>query len=296
MSAATTSTAAATSGFTPSTGNRITQPTGLQPHRPRPQPRQLLLQAHRRRRPAGNISPVSNTASATILDTTPPSTPTNLAATGAAGQANLTWTAATDNVAVSRYNLHRSTSSGFTPTAGNRIAQPTGTSHNDTGLSAGTYHYKLTAEDAAGNISPASTQATATVTTPPVTGLVAAYGFDTGTGTSAPDQSGSGNNGTLSNATWTSTSKYGQALTFNGTNAFVTIPDANSLDLTTGMTLEAGVRPTYLGNTFRTVLMKETPGSTTYGLYANGSGNSRVPMGEVTSAAIETQWALRSCR
>ena len=96
-------------------------------------------------------------------------------------------------------NQHR----GFTPTTGNRVAQPTSTSYTDTGLAAGTYYYKLTAEDAAGNISPACNEATATVSTPPVTGLVAAYGFDTGSGTTTPDQSGTGNNGTLTNATWT---------------------------------------------------------------------------------------------
>ena len=66
--------------------------------------------------------------------------------------------------------------------AGNRIAQPTGTSYTDTGLAAGTYYYKVTAEDAAGNISAASTQATATVTAAARVGLVAAYGFDEGSG------------------------------------------------------------------------------------------------------------------
>ena len=269
-----------TSGFAPSPANRIAQPTGLSYADPSVSPGSYFYKLTAEDA-AGNISPVSNTASATVPDTTPPSTPTNLAATGGAGQANLTWTAATDNVAVSRYNLHRATSPGFTPTAGNRIAQPTGTSYTDTGLAAGTYYYKLTAEDAAANISPASNEATATVTTPPVTGLVAAYGFDTGSGTTTPDQSGTGNNGTLTNATWTTTSKYGQALTFNGTNASVTIPDANSLDLTTGMTLEAWVRPTALGSSYRTAIMKEQPGSMAYGLYANGSGTAEAPIGEV---------------
>ena len=195
--------------------------------------------------PPATSARVSNTATATVADTTPPSTPT-LTATGGAGQATLSWTAATDNVAVTRYNLHRSTTSGFTPSTANRIAQPTGTSYTDTGLAAGTYYYKLTAEDAAGNLSAASNQATATVTAPPVTGLVAAYGLDAGTGTTITDQSGTGNNGTLTNTTWAGASagKYGNALTFNGTNATVTIPDSDSLDLTTGMTLEAWVRPT----------------------------------------------------
>ena len=269
-----------TSGFAPSPANRIAQPTGLSYADTGVSPGSYFYKLTAEDA-AGNISPVSNTASATVLDTSPPSTPTNLAATGGAGQASLTWTAATDNVAVSRYNLHRSTTPGFTPTAGNRVAQPTITSYTDTGLAAGTYYYKLTAEDAAANLSPASNEATATVSTPPVTGLVAAYGFDTGSGTSAPDQSGTGNNGTLTNATWTTTSKYGQALAFNGTNASVTIPDTNSLDLTTGMTLEAWVHPTALGSSYRTAIMKEQPGSMSYGLYADSSGPPAAPIGEV---------------
>ncbi len=269
-----------TSGFAPSPANRIAQPTGLSYADPSVAPGSYFYKLTAEDA-AGNISPVSNTASATVLDTTAPSTPTNLAASGGAGQTSLTWTAATDNVAVSRYNLHRATSPAFTPTAGNRIAQPTGTSYTDIGLAAGTYYYKLTAEDAAANISPASNEATATVSAPPVTGLVAAYGFDTGSGTTTPDQSGTGNNGTLSNATWTTTSKYGQALAFNGTNASVTIPDTNSLDLTTGMTLEAWVHPTALGSGYRTAIMKEQPGSMSYGLYANSSGPPTAPIGEV---------------
>ena len=278
-----------TSGFAPSPANRIAQPTGLSYADTGLAPGSYFYKLTAEDA-AGNISPVSNTASATVADTTAPSTPTNLAATGSAGQASLTWTAATDNVAVTRYNLHRSTSSGFTPSAGNRIAQPTTTSYTDTGLAAGTYYYKLTAEDAAANISGASNEATATVSAPPVTGLVAAYGFDTGSGTSAPDQSGTGNNGTLTNATWTTTSKYGQALAFNGTNASVTIPDTNSLDLTTGMTLEAWVHPTNLGNNWRTAIMKEAPGSMSYGLYANGgdAGTQGADRRDRTSAA--TAW------
>ena len=271
-----------TSGFTPAAGNRIAQPTGLSYADNGLAPGSYFYKLTAEDA-AGNIGAVSNTATAAVLDSSPPTTPANLAATGGAGQASLTWAAATDNVGVSRYNLHRGTSAGFTPTVGNRIAQPTTTSYTDTGLAAGTYYYRVTAEDAATNTSPASNEATATVTAPAVTGLVAAYGFDNGTGTTTPDQSGNNNNGTLTNATWAgpTTGKYGNALSFNGTNAWVTVPDSNSLDLTTGMTLEAWVRPTNLGNTFRTVLMKEQPGNMTYGLYANGAGNSRVPIGEV---------------
>ena len=55
-------------------------------------------------------------------------------------------------------------------------------------------------------------------------GLVAAYGFDEGSGTTTADQSGNGNTGTLSNATWSTAGKFGNALSFNGTNAWVTVP------------------------------------------------------------------------
>ena len=274
------------SGFAPSPANRIAQPTGLSYADPGVAPGSYFYKLTAEDA-AGNISPVSNTASATVADTSPPSTPTNLAATGGAGQASLTWTAANDNVGVTRYNLHRATSPGFTPTVGNRIAQPTGSSYTDTGLAAGTYYYRVTAEDAAANISPASNEATATTSAPPVTGLVAAYGFDTGSGTTTPDQSGTGNNGTLTNATWTTTSKYGQALSFNGTNAAVTIPDHNTLDLTTGMTLEAWVRPTNLGSNWRTAILKEATGSMSYGLYANGGdAGTKVPTGEIVNGGF----------
>ena len=76
---------------------------------------------------AGNVSPSSNEAAATVTgDITAPSAPTSLVATGSLSSVALSWVASTDNVGVTRYNVHRSTSPGFTPAAGNRIAQPTG--------------------------------------------------------------------------------------------------------------------------------------------------------------------------
>ena len=63
---------------------------------------------------------------------------------------------------------------------------------------------------------------------------MAAYAFDEGSGTTVADASGNGNTGTIANATWATTGKYGKALPFNGTSARVTIPDAASLHLSTG--------------------------------------------------------------
>ena len=88
--------------------------------------------------------------------------------------------------------------------------------------------------------------------------LVGAYGFDEGVGTTTADQSGTGNNASVGTAAWTTAGKYGNALSFNGTSASVRVADANSLDLTTGLTLEAWVKPnTAVG--WQTVAMKESP-------------------------------------
>src|SRR5258708_21385286 len=82
--------------------------------------------------------------------------------------------------------------------------------------------------------SPASAQ-------PP--GLVAAYAFNEGSGTTVADMSGNNNNGTISAATWTTAGRFGNALRFNGTRARVTVPDAASLQRPPGVTPEARVLP-----------------------------------------------------
>ncbi len=309
----------------------------------------------------------------TSTDSQPPSPPGTLSATGGLGSVSLTWGTASDDTGVVRYNVHRSTTAGFTPSAANRVAQPTGTSYLDSGLSAGTYYYRVTAEDAAGNVGAPSNESSGVATsdtTPPAvsitapsagatvsgavtvnatasdagtvadvqfkldganlgpedtsapyatnwdtttasngshsltatardaagnqatsaavavtvsnvtpTGLVAAYGFGEGAGTATADASGSGNNGTISGASWSTAGHAGNALSFDGVNDWVTVPDANSLDLTGGMTLEAWVFPTTLGNGWRTVVFKEQSGDLVYGMYANRPGTR--PNGQV---------------
>jgi hypothetical protein len=96
-------------------------------------------------------------------DTLPPSAPGQLVASGTFGEAGLSWQAATDNVGVTRYDVHRSTTSGFSPTVANRVGTTAGTSYADTGLAAGTYYYLVLAQDAAGNAGPPSNQASAVV-------------------------------------------------------------------------------------------------------------------------------------
>src|SRR5207302_11025727 len=105
-------------------------------------------------------------------------------------------------------------------------ASPRGTSVLDTGLVNGTTNY-YTASAAyrggpdAGGESADSVQASAmpqgvtptpTTTPTPAFGLVAAYGFNEGTKTTANDVPGNGNNGTISGATRTRLGKYGNAV------------------------------------------------------------------------------------
>jgi hypothetical protein len=78
---------------------------------------------------------------------------------------------------------------------------------------------------------------------PPGADLVAAYGFDEGTGLIVHDTSGRGNTGTISGATWTEQGKFGRALMFDGQRSLVSIPSSPALDLTVGMTLSAWVYP-----------------------------------------------------
>src|SRR5438132_3412296 len=102
-------------------------------------------------------------------------------------------------------------------------------------------------------------------------GLVAAYAFSEGSGTTVADTSGNNNNGTISGATWTSAGRFGNALVFNGTSARVTVLDAASLQLTSGMTLEAWVFPTETPTYWRAIVDK-----TVDGYYLMASTDQRV--------------------
>jgi hypothetical protein len=207
---------------------------------------------------------------------------------------SLTWTAATDNVAVTGYRVERCT--GAACTALVEIAQPAGLTYTDNGLTASTtYRYQVRAADAAGNLGPYS--AIVTVTTlaasslPP--GLVAAYAFNEGAGNTVTDASGNGNAGTISAATWTTQGKFGNALSFNGVNALIAIAGSSSLNVTTGMTLEAWIYPTATQSGWRTIMQREAEayylnastdaGPLRPGGGANISGNGNIVTGPTAS-------------
>jgi hypothetical protein len=145
--------------------------------------------------------------------------------------------------------------------------------------SEGTHLVTAVARDAAGHssTSAAVTVTVANVITPPSGGLVAAYGFEEGAGTIAADASGGSLAGAVSGATWVD-GKFGKALRFAGAQgSWVTVPDAAALDLSTGMTISAWVKPTAPLPEWPAVIMKERPGELTYALYANSKdGNINV--------------------
>jgi chitodextrinase len=119
---------------------------------------------------AGNVSPASNTASATTqADTVPPSAPgTPVATTVSSSQVGLSWTASTDNVGVTGYRVVRN---------GSVIATVAGTTYSDTTVSASTgYTYQVVAVDAAGNSTSSGTLSVIT----PAPGTLFSDGFETG--------------------------------------------------------------------------------------------------------------------
>ncbi|MEI7688861.1 MAG: fibronectin type III domain-containing protein [Candidatus Nomurabacteria bacterium] len=128
---------------------------------------------------AGNTSSNSSisqttTLAASVSDTTAPTVPSGLVATAiSSSQINLTWTASTDAVGITGYNIKRCSGASCTPT---QFITTTSNSYSNTGLIASTlYRYSISAYDAAGNTSSNSSISQATTsavvvsdTTPPV--------------------------------------------------------------------------------------------------------------------------------
>ena len=105
---------------------------------------------------AGNQSGDSNTANATTVDLTAPSTPSSLASSNVTETSvDLSWSTSNDNVAVASYDVYQDASF---------LANISSTSYSVSGLSASTsYDFYVVAKDAAGNTS--SNSNTETVTT-----------------------------------------------------------------------------------------------------------------------------------
>jgi len=86
--------------------------------------------------------------------------------------------------------------------------------------------------------------------TPPQNGLVGYWKFDEGSGDTAADSSGNGNTGTLINGPVWVDGKQEKALSFDGVDDHVQVPQSSSLDVTDQITVETWVYPrAYVDNT-----------------------------------------------
>ncbi len=113
---------------------------------------------------AGNVSGNSNNATATVpsnapADSSAPSTPFNLTGSSPdSKQVNLSWTASTDNVAVTGYKIYRNSA---------LLKSVTSTSASDTSVTQGTsYSYAVSAYDTANNESAKSSTITVFIVAP----------------------------------------------------------------------------------------------------------------------------------
>ena len=157
-------------------------------------------------------------------------------ATGVATSPTLTWNASTG---ATTYHLQVSTDPGFASTVidQNNI---TTTSSAVSALATNTlYYWHVSAANGGGSSAYSGAWSFTTSAIP--AGLVAAYAFDEGSGTTVTDASGQGLTGTISGATWTTSGKYGKALSFNGTSSYVDLGNPTALQLTGSMTLSAWV-------------------------------------------------------
>jgi chitodextrinase len=94
---------------------------------------------------AGNASTTSTATAVTIADTTPPSIPGRLTATAGAKKIVLAWTASSDNIGVTGYEVWRGTK---------LLNKTSATTYSNGGLITGnSYSYTVRAYDAKGNFS-----------------------------------------------------------------------------------------------------------------------------------------------
>src|SRR5258706_567043 len=218
-------------------------------------------------------------------DTQAPTVPGNLTASAtSASQINLAWSASTDNVGVTRYQVDRCQGAGCTTFA--QVAAPADTSFSDTGLVASTgYRYRVRGADAAGNVSANSSIVTATTQAAADTGLVAGYAFSEASGTTTADASGNNNTGTLNGATRTPAGKFGSALVFDGSDAsFVDLGNSATLQLTGSMTISAWINSAAFPGDDAAIVSKRDSALRGYQLDTTVDGGPRTIAFKLTNA------------
>lgn len=142
--------------------------------------------------------------------------PSGLTAYVTLGQVILSWWG---TAYATSYKVKRSTTAGgpYAVVASNITDLLT---YTDTGLAAGTCYYVVTAITPTGETA-ASNEVNAVTAVQLHTHLT----FDAGSGTSVADASGNAHTGTLVNAAWTAGHVAGSAVSLNGSNAYVGLPN-----------------------------------------------------------------------
>jgi PKD repeat protein len=198
-----------------------------------------------------SVSDGTNTTTSSPITITVTSPPPTVALTAPADGASFNAPATINCAASVTANSHTITQVRFY-NGGALIGQASVSPYTFNWTNVAMGNYTLTAQ--------AVYDAGATATSPPVTvsvgGLVAAYGFEEGSGSSTSDASGNANSGTISGPTWTNSGRSGTALSFPGTSASVVVNDSPTLDLTTELTLEAWVYPTATNGGFQSIVSK----------------------------------------
>ncbi|MFE7595182.1 glycoside hydrolase family 6 protein, partial [Kitasatospora sp. NPDC057512] len=184
---------------TQSDGNGNTYPTGSMPDGNVPAGQWFPAQF---RQLVQNAYPAFDGSGGT---TTGPTAPSGLTVTGTTSSSvSLSWAASTGPAAVTGYSVYRN---------GAKVATATGTSHTDSGLSPATaYQYTVTAQDAAGNTSPASAAVTAITATSGgggSSGCSATYAVGSDWGNGFTGSVTVANTGTTATRAWTVTWRWG---------------------------------------------------------------------------------------
>lgn len=235
-----------------------------------------------RSRNAVGTSSFSNVATVTtksVAPTTAPAAPSGTSAIAAtSSRIDVAWVDNSTNE--DTFVVERSTSSAFTTVQPTTLPAGT-TSFSDTGLTASTaYWYRVRAVNSVGS-SATSPAATATTKAPAASyasavtadAPVSYWRLGETSGTAAADQRAANpgayaGSPALGSTSLLATDATNKAVTFDGLNDRVGVADSNSLDLTTGITVEAWIKPGLLpavGN-FASVVTKPEA----YSLQFNG--------------------------
>ncbi len=234
---------------------------------------------------------VRTVASGPVADTTPPTVTLTSPGDGATVSESISLTAsATDDLGVAIVQFTLDGEDLGPPLA----VAPFTVSWNSAMEPNGTHVITVVARDLSGNevVSSPVTVTSSNRSAPTTKGLVASYSFDDGVGGTVVDDSAHRHpEGSISGATWAVQGQHGAALAFDGVDDVVTIPHAAALELTTGMTVEAWVKPSTVDGVWRTVVMKELEAARVlglaYALYASSDNETFSPTAAVNTGSLD---------